>query len=97
MSKMSKLKVLVPLDGSEKSMHSIDWIKKFFTSEEVEVTLLHVVSVYYVPEMFPVRDLAFEAAEKESLAILDDAAKMLDGYTFTKLSTGGPGAAIQKR
>ena len=31
---MSKLKVLVPLDGSEKSMHSLDWLKKFYSSED---------------------------------------------------------------
>jgi len=89
---MSKLKVLIPLDGSEKSMHSLDWLKNFFTSEEVEVTLLHVVTVYYIPEMFEMKDPAFEASKKASLEILDDAAKRLDGYTVTKLSIGGPGA-----
>ena len=89
---MSKLKVLVPLDGSEKSMHSLDWLKNFFTSEEVEVTLLHVVTVYYIPEMFEMRDSVFEASKKASLEILDNAAKRLDGYTITKLSIGGPGA-----
>jgi nucleotide-binding universal stress UspA family protein len=86
---MSKLKVLVPLDGSEKSMHSLDWLKNFFTSEEVEVTLLHVVTVYYVPEMFELKDEEFEANKKASLEILDDAAKRLDGYTVSKMSARG--------
>jgi len=86
---MSKLKVLVPLDGSEKSMHSLDWLKNFFTSEEVEVTLLHVVTVYYVPEMFELKDEEFEANKKASQEILDDAAKRLDGYTVSKMSACG--------
>ena len=44
---MAKLKILIPLDGSEKSMHSLNWLKNIFTSEEVEVTLLHVLEVMY--------------------------------------------------
>jgi nucleotide-binding universal stress UspA family protein len=40
---MPKLKILVPLDGTEKSMHSLAWLKKIFGKEEVEVTLIHVV------------------------------------------------------
>lgn len=44
---MSKLKILIPLDGSEKSMHSLNWLKNLFTTEEAEVTLLHVLEVMY--------------------------------------------------
>lgn len=42
---MAKLKILIPLDGSEKSMHSLNWLKNIFTSEEAEVTILHVLEV----------------------------------------------------
>ena len=48
---MSKMKVLIPLDGSEKSMHSIDWLKKFFSHEDVEVTLMVVTEVILTKEI----------------------------------------------
>ena len=54
MFNLSKLKVLVPLDGSEKSMHSLDWLKKFFGKEELEITLINVIEVVYGGEMIPV-------------------------------------------
>lgn len=36
------LKLLVPIDGSERSKQSIDWIKDRYKSQEVSVTLLIV-------------------------------------------------------
>ena len=40
---MKKLKILVPLDGTERSMHSIDWLKEFFSKETICITLMNVV------------------------------------------------------
>jgi nucleotide-binding universal stress UspA family protein len=95
---MTKLKVLIPLDGSEKSMHSLDWLKKFFSSEEAEVTLLNVMEVYYTPEMPPIEDFSHETARKWSSEILDKAEKLLEGYTVDKLSASGSSAdAILKQ
>lgn len=91
---MSKLKVLVPLDGSEKSMHSLDWLKKFYSNEAVEVTLLNVMEVYYTPEMPPIEDFSHETARKWSSETLDKAEKQLEGYTVGKLSVPGSSADV---
>ena len=83
---MSKLKVLVPLDGSEKSMHSLNWLKKFFGKEELEITLINVVQIAFSEEMVPVN---IEDVGYESINILDVAEKELDSYKVNKLSTWG--------
>ena len=39
---MKKIKILVPLDVSEMSMNSINWIKKYFDKNDIEITLINV-------------------------------------------------------
>ena len=85
---MSKLKVLVPLDGSEKSMHSLNWLKKFFGKEELEITLINVFQMFYSGEMIPVRSL-YENVASESKQVLENAAKELEGYKVNALSATG--------
>jgi nucleotide-binding universal stress UspA family protein len=84
---MPKIKVLIPLDGTEKSMHSLNWLKKFFSKEDTEVTLINVIEVLYSREMFDARE--FENVEKESVQVLDKASIELEGYKVTKLSAMG--------
>jgi nucleotide-binding universal stress UspA family protein len=81
-----KLKILVPLDGTEKSMHSLNWLKKFYSSEDVEVTLLHVIDVVYSGEMVP---LNLADSGHTSSRILEKAEKELPGYKVNKLSIWG--------
>lgn len=94
---MIKLKVLVPLDGSEKSLHSLNWLKKFFTKDEAEVTLLNVIELSaYVPQMSslgesPLYDFSdlYEISKKRSAETLEEGEKRLEGYRVTKLSLEG--------
>lgn len=88
---MSKLKILVPLDGSERSMHSLDWLKRFFSSEEAEITLLTVMEVHYNPEMPGMETISYNASKERSTQTLDAAEDLLAGYTVNKLS--GPGSS----
>ena len=83
---MPKLKVLVPLDGSEKSMHSLNWVKKFFTPEEVEVTLINVIERIYTGEVVP---LNIEYTANSGDQILDEAEKELASYKVNKLNPWG--------
>ena len=88
---MSKLKVLIPLDGSEKSRDSLNWLKKFHSSEDVEVTLINVVEMYYT-DIFSGEILSeseFETAKQKSNQALDVAEKELEGYKVSKLSATG--------
>jgi len=82
---MSMLKVLIPLDGSEKSMHSLDWLKKFLIPKNTEVTLFHVIEAIHSNETFSVQDV--ENTGLKSKEILDKAAKKLKDYNVDTLST----------
>jgi nucleotide-binding universal stress UspA family protein len=79
---MSKTKVLIPLDGSEKSMHSIAWLKKYFKKEDAEVTLLNVIVTFLSSEVSAEHNI--KAEEKESTELLDMASNDLEGYDVEK-------------
>jgi nucleotide-binding universal stress UspA family protein len=79
---MSKIKILIPIDGSEKGMHSIAWLKKYFRKEDAEVTLLNVIVTFLSSEVSVEHNI--KAEEKESTKLLDTAAKELDGYDVEK-------------
>jgi len=83
---MARLKILVPLDGSEKSMHSIDWVKGFFTGEEAEVTLMNVIERVYTGEVVP---LNIEYTAESSGRILDEAEKKLEGFKVIRVNPWG--------
>ena len=84
---MKKPKILVPLDGTERSMHSLNWLKKFFSKDDVEITLMNVREIILTNDM--VFSNQFEFLVKESELVLDDAAKELEGYTVEKFTTLG--------
>lgn len=83
---MARLKILVPLDGSEKSMHSLDWLKGFFNAEEAEVTLMNVIERVYTGEVVP---LNIEYTTDSSGRILDEAERKLDGYKVNRVNPWG--------
>jgi nucleotide-binding universal stress UspA family protein len=85
---MSKLKVLVPLAATEKSMHSLNWLKKFFSKEDLEITLINAIEVFYTGEMF-VAESEIEFVENQSKQVLEKATKELEGYNVNKLSISG--------
>jgi nucleotide-binding universal stress UspA family protein len=94
---MTKLKVLVPLDGSEKSLHSLNWLKKFLTKEEAEVTLLNVIELStYIPQMSSLGDSSlydfsqiYEISKKRSIETLEEGEKHIEGYNVEILSLEG--------
>lgn len=79
---MARTKILVPLDGSEKSMHSLKWIKKFKSPEEVEITLFHVVEAVPAKETFSIEDARNIGLKSQE--VLDKAAKEMEGYVVEK-------------
>ncbi len=78
---MSNLKILVPLDGSEKSMDSLNWLKRYFKKENADVTLLYVAQVIYTSQLVLLNtqsehDVVYNDGER----LLKKASKELDGY-----------------
>ncbi len=78
---MTNLKILVPLDGSEKSMDSLVWLKRYLKKENTDVTLLYVAQMIYTNQLENIntnseRSIMYNNGER----ILKDASKVLDGY-----------------
>ncbi|MBP2033162.1 nucleotide-binding universal stress UspA family protein [Clostridium algifaecis] len=86
---MEKKKVLIPLDGTDRSMHSIDCLKKIFSEKDnVKVTLMTVSEIVIANDMV-ISDSVIERSEKESKYILDRAEKEIEGYEVEKYSPFG--------
>lgn len=45
---MNKKKILVPIDGTERSMHSLEFIKGIFKKDEVEVEIMNVKELVFI-------------------------------------------------
>ena len=84
---MKKIKILVPLDTTEKSTHSLNWIKKYFDKNDIEVTLMNVREIIVAEDLL-IPDYSGELG-KESDLVLDEAAMELEGYTVDKFATFG--------
>lgn len=69
-------KILIPLDGTERSMHSIDLVKNLYKKDEVEIVLLYVKED--VNNVIMEYDLT--AAETEMQGVAAPALKELNGY-----------------
>lgn len=74
-----KKKILIPLDGTERSMHSIDLVKNLYRQDEVEIILLYVKED--VNNVIMEYDLA--AAEKDMQRLTAPAVKELEGFEVT--------------
>ena len=96
---MEKSKILVPLDGTERSMHSLNWLKKFFSKDAVSITLINVMESLLTDEvMNPLNPImgsnptGFDYLTKDSNLVLDKGMKELEGYEVDKISTLGNAA-----
>ncbi|MBU3160311.1 universal stress protein [Clostridium frigoris] len=90
---MKKLKILVPLDGTERSMHSINWLKDFFSKDSISITLMNVVETVLTNKMIVTTPNStpneFGYLAEESRAVLDKAIMKLEGYEIEKFSILG--------
>ena len=84
---MKKIKILVPLDTTERSTHSINWIKKYFNKNDIEITLMNVREVIVAEDLLKQENL-WDMREESNL-VLDEAAMELEGYTVEKFAVFG--------
>lgn len=87
---MVKLKMLIPVNDIEECLYPISWIKKNFTVEEVEITLLNVIENLYNKETLSVMDL--ENQINAAVNILNISVAALNGYTVRKSISLGIGS-----
>lgn len=83
----AKRKVLVPLDGTERSMHSLDFIKKSFSEDSVEIVLMHVKELIFIDGISLSEEI--KEAEITGKKILDKGEELLKGYNISKYFTFG--------
>ena len=84
---MKKIKALVPLDGTERSMHSLNWLKDFFKKDAISITLMNVMEIVITNDM--VVPTEFDYLVEESKSFLDKAKKELEGYEVENFITFG--------
>ena len=93
---MNKRKVLIPIDGTERSMHSLDFVKEIFPKDSVEILLMHVKELVLINEMIVADEIKF--AQELGEEILEAAKeKMKDYNTETYFTFGYPGDEIIKK
>ena len=93
---MNKRKVLIPIDGTERSMHSLDFVKEIFPKDSVEIIIMNVKELVLINEMIVADEIKF--AQELGKEILEAAKeKMKDYKTETYFTFGYPGDEIIKK
>ena len=84
-------KFLLPIDGSPRSLRTIDMLKHTYRPDEAEITLVMVEFKDERVEMSKIFEKYTEDAQRK----LDELAASLEGYTVsTKMLFGNPGPEI---
>ena len=91
-----KRKVLVPIDGTERSKHSLEFIKSIFPSDKVELIIMNVKELVFINGMIISDELT--AAKEMGDRILNEALKEVPEYkSETYFTIGYPGDEIVKK
>jgi len=93
---MNKRKVLIPIDGTERSMHSLEFVKEIFPKDSVEIIIMNVKELVLINEMIVADEIQF--AQELGAEILEAAKEKMKGYTTETFFTFGyPGDEIIKK
>ncbi|MFW2491355.1 universal stress protein [Clostridium chromiireducens] len=93
---MNKRKVLIPIDGTERSMHSLDFVKEIFPEDTIEITIMNVKELVLINEMIVADEI--KLAQELGEEILEAAKeKMKDYKVETYFTFGYPGDEIVKK
>ncbi len=93
---MNKRKVLIPIDGTERSMHSLEFVKEIFPKDSVEIIIMNIKELVLINEMIVADEIQF--AQELGSEILEAAKEKMKGYkTETYFTFGYPGDEIIKK
>ena len=73
-----KRRILVPIDGPERSKHSLEFIKSIFPSDKVELIIMNVKELVFINGMIISDELT--AAKEIADRILNEAVREVPGY-----------------
>ena len=79
---MNKRKVLIPIDGTERSMHSLEFVKEIFPKGSIDVILMNVKELVLLNEMIVAKEV--EMAKELSKDILSEAKEKMKDYYHTE-------------
>lgn len=79
--------ILVPVDGTERSLHSLDFIKEMYEKDKVKVTLINVKELVFIEGVSMSDEI--KSSEKLGKAVLEKAREILDGYDVNVFFTFG--------
>ena len=81
---MNKKRILVPIDGTERSMYALDFIKEIFSKDSgMEIILMNVKELVLINEMIVSEEV------KIAKEILEAAKKKMQGYNVETYFTFG--------
>ncbi|MBU3182288.1 universal stress protein [Clostridium psychrophilum] len=86
---MKKIKILVPLDSTQRSMHSLNWLKKVFSKDVISITIMNVMEMVITNNTVDPIQNEFDNLGEQSKLYLDKAIKELDGYEVEKFTSWG--------
>ncbi|MDR3595163.1 universal stress protein [Clostridium sp.] len=93
---MDKRKVLIPIDGTEKSMHSLDFVKEIFPKDSVDIIIMNIKELVLINEMIVADEIKF--AQELGEEILEAAKEKMKDYNVETFFTFGyPGDEIIKK
>lgn len=93
---MGKKKILVPVDGTERSMHSLEFIREIFPKDSVEITIMNVKELVLRDGMFVSEEITISQELGEE--ILKNAESKISEYNpKTYFTFGYAGDEIIKK
>lgn len=84
---MNKKNILIPLDESKRSLNSIDFVKSFFSSDSVNITLMNVKDLVVINSFSYENEI--DTAAKNGERVLDRAKFLLKDYQVDTFFTFG--------
>ncbi len=89
-------KILIPIDGTERSQKSLDFVSNNFSKDEVEIVLITVSDISLTNITNPmIIDMKIEKSQKEAGIMLEKFKNKLQGYKVEKYwILGDPGKEI---
>lgn len=84
---IKRKRILVPLDGTERSLHSLDLIKSIYSNKEVEIILMNVKELIVMNGLVLQDEL--RRSEEVAKRILSEGERLLKGYEVKTYFTYG--------
>lgn len=75
---MEVRKILVPIDGTERSMHSLDFVKGSYDKDEVSVSIINVKELVFIDGISMSDEI--KTSEMVGKELLEKAKSYLEGY-----------------